>query len=408
MKRYQNFLAAFSTVFGLLFATVLGTADYFTPDSYLVEEGSGVNWQNNLFSVVKKGSSEVSADTRDSKTYRAELMLYRTVPVKSVQVEEVKNASVTLGGMPFGIKMFTNGIMVVGLADIKTETGCFNPATEAGLKVGDIITSVNGKSACSNLDVEKIVEGSGGRPIQFTADRGGQKVSASVQPVRDESDGEYKVGLWVRDSTAGIGTMTFYDPAEKCFAGLGHGICDSDTGRLMPLLSGDIVPVTISGVTKGVKGTPGELRGYFTDDKAAGTLGANVPSGVYGTLNGSASGQTVQVAMKQDVQAGPVKIYTTIDGNTPKFYDAVIERIDYRDSVQSKNLVLHVTDPQLLTQTGGIVQGMSGSPILQNGKLVGAVTHVFINDPTRGYGIFAEKMLVQSQSVGAQEKKLAS
>ncbi len=408
MKRYQNFLAAFSTVFGLLFATVLGTADYFTPDSYLVEEGSGVNWQNNLFSVVKKGSSEVSADTRDSKTYRAELMLYRTVPVKSVQVEEVKNASVTLGGMPFGIKMFTNGIMVVGLADIKTETGCFNPATEAGLKVGDIITSVNGKSACSNLDVEKIVEGSGGRPIQFTADRGGQKVSASVQPVRDESDGEYKVGLWVRDSTAGIGTMTFYDPAEKCFAGLGHGICDSDTGRLMPLLSGDVVPVTISGITKGLKGTPGELRGYFTDEMADGTLFENVASGVYGTLNKTVEGKPVKVAMKQEVKTGPAQIYTTISGNTPKLYSIEIEKIDYRDGVQSKNLILHITDQQLLSQTGGIVQGMSGSPIIQDGKLVGAVTHVFVNDPTRGYGIFAESMLAESKNVSKQEQKLAS
>lgn len=397
-------------VFGLLFSAVLATADYFTPDSYTVAEGGSLSWDSGAFSLAKDGSTEVStsAGGKYPKNYSAKLMLYHAIPLKTVKVSVVDDSFVALCGTPFGIKMFTNGVVVVGLADVKTDAGNINPASEAGLKVGDIITSVNGKTAGSNTDVEKAVEECSGHAVKIEVNRSGQKLSVTVQPSRSESDGLYKVGLWVRDSTAGIGTLTFYDPSGNCFAGLGHGICDADTGQLMPLLSGDIVPVTISGVTKGLKGTPGELRGYFTDDNAIGSLGANVQSGVYGTMKRPVQGQAVKIAMKQDVKTGPAKVYTTINGNSPKYYDVEIEKIDYREGVQSKNLVLRITDPQLLAQTGGIVQGMSGSPIIQNGKLAGAVTHVFVNDPTRGYGIFAENMLAESKSVAAQESKLAA
>jgi stage IV sporulation protein B len=406
----MRFLAASAALFGLFWAAALGTADYFTPNSYIVTEGGSLNWFSGALSVQRDSSAEVSASagSRYPKNYSAKLMLYHTIPLKSVQVSVVDDSCVVICGTPFGIKMFTNGVVVVGLADIKTNLGILNPASEAGLKAGDIILSVNGKAVATNTDVENAVERCSGGEMKLVVRRGQQKLSVAVRPVRSESDGLYKVGIWVRDSTAGIGTLTFYDPSEKCFAGLGHGICDSDTGQLMPLLSGDIVPVTISGVTRGQKGTPGELRGYFSDSKAIGNLSENVPEGVYGTMEKPVSGIPMHIAMKQDVVTGPVKIYTTISGNTPKYYDAQIERIDYRENVQSKNLVLRITDQNLLTQTGGIVQGMSGSPIIQNGKLVGAVTHVFVNDPTRGYGIFAENMMTREKAVGAQESKLAS
>lgn len=410
MKKFLKKLTAFTVALGLLGSAAVGAVDYFTPSSYTVAEGSSLSWNSGAFSVDKNGPAEVSARSGEKfpRSYSAKLMLYHTIPLKDVQVNVVDHSYVVLCGMPFGIKMFTNGVVVVGLADIKTGTGVVNPASESGMKVGDIILSINGTSVAANTDVEKVVENCGGSPLKFTVSRDDRKLSVTVSPVRADSDGEYKVGLWVRDSTAGIGTLTFYDPSRKSFAGLGHGICDTDTGQLMPLLSGDIVPVTISGVTKGEKGTPGELRGYFTDDKAIGSLSANIASGVYGLMNRPVQGSPVKIAMKQEVKTGPAKVYTTINGSSPKYYDVDIERIDYRDSVQSKNLVLHITDPQLLSQTGGIVQGMSGSPILQDGKLVGAVTHVFVNDPTRGYGIFAENMLVQSRNICAQSEKAAS
>ena len=410
MKKLMKKLTASAATLGLFCSAVLGAADYLTPSSYTIVKGGSTSWNAGAFSFEKDGGAgiPVSTGSRFPQTYSAKLMLYHTIPIKAVTVNVVDDSCVVLCGTPFGIKMFTNGVVVVGLADVKTDTGSFNPAAEAGLKAGDIILSVNGKTAGSNTDVEKAVESSDGKPVRLSVSRGGEKFSAAVRPLRSESDGLYKVGLWVRDSTAGIGTLTFYDPAENCFAGLGHGICDSDTGQLMPLLSGDIVPVTISGVTKGAKGTPGELRGYFTDDTACGSLGANAANGVYGLMKRPVQGKAVKIAMKQDVQTGPAQICTTIDGNTPASYNIEIEKIDCRDGVDSKNLVIRVTDAQLLAKTGGIVQGMSGSPILQNGKLVGAVTHVFVNDPTRGYGIFAENMLTESRAVAAQEGKLAS
>ncbi len=298
LKKLMKALTASAAAMELLFAVVLGTANYFTPNSYTIAEGDSLQWFSGAFSVVKDNAAEVSAsgNVQYPKTYGGKLMLYNLIPIKSVHVNVVDQTCVVLCGTPFGIRMFTNGVVVVGLADIRTSCGIFNPSQEAGLKVGDIITAVNGKAVNTNTDVEKAVEACGGACMKFQVRRENEKLSFSVQPAQSESDGLYKVGLWVRDSTAGIGTLTFYDPSTKCFAGLGHGICDSDTGELMPLLSGNIVPVTISGVTKGLKGTPGELRGYFTDDKDIGNLSANVQSGVYGTLDNPPEGIAMKVA----------------------------------------------------------------------------------------------------------------
>lgn len=400
MKKIISVLTASAAMLELMLAVVLLTADYFTPDSYTVTTGNHLEWLSGAVTVV--GDSDVTASAAGvpyPKTYQGTLMLYHLIPLKSVNVSIVDQTCVVPCGTPFGIKLFTDGVVIVGLADIQTSAGSVNPAAQAGMKIGDVITEVDGKNVSSNNEVAKDVENCSGKSMRFCIRRDGTLSTVTLQPVRSEADGLYKAGLWVRDSTAGIGTLTYYDPSTKSFAGLGHGICDSDTGELMPLLSGDIVPVTINGVSKGLKGKPGELRGYFSDDNAVGKLVANVTTGVYGYLDSTPEGKALKVAMKQDVKTGAVKILTTIDGGKPQYYDAVIERIDYRDQVQSKNLILHITDGKLITQTGGIVQGMSGSPILQNGKLVGAVTHVFVNDPTRGYGVFAENMLAESKSV---------
>ncbi|QAT51342.1 SpoIVB peptidase [Caproiciproducens sp. NJN-50] len=401
-------LTASAAMLELLLAVVLLTADYFTPDSYTVTTGNHLEWLSGAITVVGDSDVTASAGVSYPKTYQGTLMLYHLIPIKSVDVSIVDQTCVVPCGTPFGIKMFTDGVVIVGLADIQTSSGSVNPAAQAGLKIGDVITEVDGKEVSSNSEVAKDVENCDGKNMRFCVRRDGTLSTVTLQPVRAEADGLYKAGLWVRDSTAGIGTLTYYDPSTKSFAGLGHGICDSDTGELMPLLSGDIVPVTINGVSKGLKGKPGELRGYFTDSDAMGRLVANVTTGVYGYLNSAPEGGALKVAMKQDVKAGAVQILTTIDGGTPQYYDAEIERIDYRDQVQSKNLILHITDGKLITQTGGIVQGMSGSPILQGGKLVGAVTHVFVNDPTRGYGVFAENMLAESKSVDSAMKSKAS
>lgn len=408
MKKFISMLTASAAVLELLLAVVLLTADYFTPDSYTVTSGNHLEWLSGAITVVGDSNVTASTDVSYPKTYQGTMMLYHLIPIKSVDVSVADATCVVPCGTPFGIKMFTDGVVIVGTADIQTSSGSVNPAAQAGLKVGDVITEVAGKTVNANSDVEKDIESCGGKSMRLTIRRDGKLFTAVLQPAESETDGLYKAGLWVRDSTAGIGTLTYYDPTSKNFAGLGHGICDSDTGELMPLLSGEVVPVTINGVTKGQKGKPGELRGYFTDDNAMGNLVANVGTGVYGHLNSAPGGGALKVAMKQDVRAGKVKILTTVDGGKPQYYDAEIEKIDYRDQIKSKNMVLHITDGKLLAQTGGIVQGMSGSPVIQNGKLVGAVTHVFVNDPTRGYGIFAENMLSESKTVDSAVTSKAS
>ncbi|MCI1965411.1 MAG: SpoIVB peptidase [Oscillospiraceae bacterium] len=408
MKKIISMLTAFAAILQVVLAVVLFTADYFTPDSYTVTSGNHLEWLSGAITVAGAGNVAASTGEPYPKTYQGTMMLYHLIPIKSVDVSIVDQTCVVPCGTPFGIKMFTDGVVIVGLADIQTSSGSVNPAAQAGLKIGDIITKVGGKEVTTNSEVAQDVEHCGGKSLQLCIRRDGTLSTVTLKPVRSEADGLYKAGLWVRDSTAGIGTLTYYDPSTKSFAGLGHGICDSDTGELMPLLSGDIVPVTINGVSKGLKGNPGELRGYFTDSSAMGKLVANVTDGVYGYLNAAPEGHAMKVAMKQEIKSGAVRILTTIDGGKPQYYDAEIERIDYRDQVKSKNLILHITDGKLLTQTGGIVQGMSGSPILQNGKLVGAVTHVFVNDPTRGYGVFAENMLTESKTVDSAVNSKAS
>jgi len=410
LKNFLKGLTAFAAVLTLLYVVSIGMADYFTPNSYKITAGSSLQWGSDAITAVAENGADISTGvcSTPNKSYKAKLMLYRVIPIKTVTVDVVKETLLVPCGTPFGIKMFTNGVVVVGVADIKTSSGTVNPAAVAGLKVGDIITAVDGKTVNTNAEIINAVSGSGGKSLVFTVSREGKSFTTAVQPAQSEVDSVYRAGVWLRDNTAGIGTLTFYNPVTKGFGGLGHGVCDTDTNELMPLLDGDIVPVTISGITKGEKGNPGELRGYFTSDNAMGTLDANVPAGVYGVLKTAPKGDAMEVAMKQEIKAGPVKILSTIDGGKPQYFTAEIEKIDYRENLQSKNMVLHITDEKLLNATGGIVQGMSGSPIIQNNKIIGAVTHVFVNDPTRGYGIFAENMLSVSQSISLDDKLKAS
>ncbi|MDF2567582.1 MAG: stage sporulation protein, partial [Oscillospiraceae bacterium] len=223
------------------------------------------------------------------------------------------------------------------------------------------------------------------------------------------TDNTFKIGLWVRDSSAGIGTVTFYNPENSVFGGLGHAVCDVDTGQVMPIMSGEVVDVNINGVTRGSSGSPGELKGSFSSNKDSGSIAVNNETGVFGVLYQNPSNHSaIPIAMKQEVKTGKATIFTTVSGNTPQEYKINIEKVNLNDNSMTKNMVIKITDPELLQKTGGIVQGMSGSPIMQNGVLVGAVTHVFINDPTKGYGIFIENMYNHSKAVKTYYKKIAS
>lgn len=412
MQKAKRWLGVSVSIFVILLVTAGSVLFYIAgriPDQFTVTKGSSLDLSTMGLSA-RRISTEDAAQAnaaQGSGTYQAQVTLFNMIPLKTVTVSETEEVSVVPGGTPFGIKLFTNGVVVVGVADISTAEGSRNPAEEAGLQLGDIIVEINGEQVTKTEMISEAMAKSGGAPVPMTIDRNGETLSITVTPVCSDYDGRYKGGIWVRDSTAGIGIVTFYRPETGVFAGLGHGICDVDTNDLMPLRTGEIVPVCISGVVKGQEGDAGELKGYFTSSDTMGQLYRNNDTGVYGTLNGAPTdAEPVPVAMKQEVEKGSAQVLTTIDGEAPKLYDIEIESLDMRDESLVKNMVVHITDPELLEKTGGIVQGMSGSPILQNGKLVGAVTHVFINDPERGYGIFAENMLQVSDDVTKNVEKL--
>ncbi len=302
-------------------------------------------------------------------------------------------------GQPFGIKMLTEGIMVVRLSDINGKSNSC-PAEKAGICVGDIIISVKGEKITSNEDLSKVISSSNGEQIDVKLKRcdSGKEETLKLTPEYSDNEKCYKTGMWVRDSSAGIGTVTFYIPSTGTFGGLGHPICDADTGEMLPLSSGDICGVSITGYKKGSTNSPGELHGRFISGSQLGTVSQNSEYGVFGTLEKSPSdNEEIEIAGNSEIKTGKAEILTTISGSEPKKYSVNIEQVN-PDNPESKNLVIRVTDKTLLNKTGGILQGMSGSPIIQNGKLVGAVTHVFVNNSTMGYGIFADTMYDQSFS----------
>lgn len=396
-------LAALIMAFTMILTGTVLAIQSGIPDKFLVAEGESFSIHSRSYIdavVTKSRSFATGAYASAGNSYRMDLKLLGIIQLKEVNVEVVPASQVVVSGAPFGIKMFTEGVMVVGLSDIPTANGgSVNPAHTAGIKVGDIIEKIDGKQVSGNEDTAQIISQSEGRPMTVELVRKDERLTVTLQAVQSE-DGGWRAGIWVRDSSAGVGTMTFYDPATQTFAGLGHAVCDVDTGEILPLMSGEIVPVLINGVVKSQSGTPGELRGTFTSTSAIGQLKVNSETGVYGTmLQTPTDGFTAPVAMKQEISEGPATIFTTLNGSTPKEYQIVIEKISLQDSNPTKNMVIRVTDPELLETAGGIVQGMSGSPILQNGKLVGAVTHVFVNQPTRGYAIFAENMLKTAETV---------
>ena len=298
-------------------------------------------------------------------------------------------------GRAVGIKLFSDGVVVVGTSDITTQQGTVNPAKDCGLKEGDIITHINATEVDTIEQVTALLQQLEGEKMSIRAIRNEEQVQLTAQAVLCSADGEYKLGAWIRDSMAGIGTVTFYNPQTGCFGALGHGINDVDTALLMPLDSGSILPATVSGVGKGQCGAPGQLQGVFQPEVALGELSRNTSCGIYGTMTDTKwfTGQEVEVASRDEVKAGKATILSNTSGNQVEEYEIEIVKV-YPDSQQGgRDYLIHVTDARLLEQTGGIVQGMSGSPILQNGKIVGAVTHVMVDDPTSGSGIYIGDML---------------
>lgn len=306
------------------------------------------------------------------------------------------NEKVILGGYPVGLKLYADGVIIVGTEAVDTSTGDVDTAEKAGLAVGDVIKKVNGIKVTTNSEVSQYIENSNGDYLEFEIMRGKELLKVNFCAAFSVSEGKYKAGLWIRDSSAGIGTVTFCTQ-NGLFASLGHAVCDIDTKEVLPISQGECTNVNLTGFIKGGSGVTGELCGIL-EGESVGVIYDNGGIGVYGEFNALPKANLIEVANTDEVKTGEASIFTTLENGVVTEYKIEIVSVD-SDSRENKNLVLKVTDKNLIDKSGGIIQGMSGSPIVQNGKLVGAVTHVFLDDPTGGYGIFAETMLVKLQNL---------
>lgn len=303
----------------------------------------------------------------------------------AMATEEIKLCP---GGVPFGVRFSTDGVLVVGFSG----SGGSTPAEAAGLKVGDVILKINGKSVGGAAELGQAIDDCGGRAVRLDCRRDGREISVTVSPRRAHGGG-YEAGIFIRDGGAGIGTVTYIDPTCNMFGGLGHGICDPDTGRPIPMSRGCLLGVRLMGIERSRPGTPGEIRGGF-DAQKLGAVTQNTELGVFGAFASMPDGvrEAIPIAHRAEVREGDAVMLCTLDDSGVGEYSIRISSVD-QNSRGGRSFTVEVTDVGLIERTGGILQGMSGSPIIQNGKLVGAVTHVMISSPTMGYGIFIENML---------------
>lgn len=390
-------------IFDIVFAlcctvifTFVAIGEYTLPDNIITYEDED-NDLSSIFSYSDNLKTQ-SVDYQSAYPTMETIKLLGVVPVKNVTVTNKESQQVYVSGEAFGIKLYTDGVIVVGTQSVDLDGKKVNPAEESGIETGDIIISINDINVYSSDDVTAILNDNNGKPYTVKVKRDDCYKTFTLTPVYSNREGCYKAGMWVRDSTAGIGTVTFYNQESGNFAALGHQINDVDTNEIMPLLEGEAVSATVTNVQKASSGSTGSLVCDF-EDYTIGKLTENTSCGVYGSYSAiSENTKLYTVASAQSVQKGSAQIISTIDSGEPKYYDIEITHISYSSNGE-KDIVFKITDEDLIEQTGGIVQGMSGSPVIQNNMLVGAVTHVIINNPEKGYAIFAQTMLEESNAV---------
>lgn len=365
---------------------------------------------NTLFKSPSKAFAIYSSQINDNnyistdlnqKYKDVEVNLKEFTEVNSIPIKNSKEIMIYPGGAPIGVKLNTKGVLVVALSDIEGVKGKIqSPAASAGVQIGDSIIEINDIEINSAEDVTRFVNSEKNSELKLKIQRknDANHFEVKVKPVVDSNDGKQKIGLWVRDSTAGVGTLTFYDEKTKKFAALGHPITDADTGTILNVNNGVIISSNILSIKKGTKGNPGELRGIFVDENIIkGQIIKNTECGIFGNGNKSLINnkfnKPMKIALRNEIKEGKAQIITTINGIEPELFEIEIQKLLTQNASGSKSMIIKITDSRLLDKTGGIVQGMSGSPIIQNNKIIGAVTHVLINKPDIGYGIYIEWML---------------
>lgn len=399
MRKIIKITSVFLLVFICLTASLFVYGKRCIPDNITLTFGTDMN-TNPIFKFTPE--SESFCD----EGYSVKVSLLNIIPVKTSRVNITKRHYVIAGGDIFGLKIYADGVIVVATGGVDSATGQISPAASAGIMKGDIILEIDGKRAVSSEEVSSLFQNCEGREMTLRLSRKGDEFTAKLTPVYSVSEGRYKAGLWIRDSAAGIGTITYVDPSTGMYGSLGHAICDCDTEEIIPIDNGEAVSAVITGCYKGVKGKAGELCGVFSP-KHFGSVLINGESGAYGRAdNITFPYELVAVASRNEIKTGRAQIISTVSGTEKKCYDIEITKVNLKDC-DGKNMCIKVTDPELIESTGGIVQGMSGSPIIQNNMLVGAVTHVFVNDALKGYAIFADSMLEISDKLYEETKDAA-
>lgn len=400
LRKYQKCRKKFFAVYFALFLSFSYTSLLDAiPDSISVERGSVISIGSNL-PVTKTMKAEAGAvesfSTNVCGTYQLECRLFGLIPVKDVTVNIVDSSQVLPCGMPIGIYIETEGVLVIDTGEVEDGNGNAQCPSRHILKKGDYIKEVNQETVETKEELIAAINQCNGETVILSISRDGEEMDCEIQPV-SSGDGKYKIGAWVRDDLAGIGTMTYVD-GNGHYGALGHGISDTDTESVVDLKQGTAYLTEILSIVKGQKGTPGELVGQIQYDNShkIGIIDQNTTEGIFGSLDALPDDlqdiPVMSIGYKQEIENGPAQIIVELDGER-KYYDIEIESVDMNAPAANKSICLRVTDEELLEKTGGIVQGLSGSPIIQNGKLIGAVTHVFVNDPAKGYGIFIESML---------------
>jgi stage IV sporulation protein B len=361
-----------------------------------------------LLTINGNSQSQVKVDLRKPISVSSgnvgetelELKVFGLLPIKKVRVDVYPELKVIPGGQSIGVKMKSAGILVVGHYLINQGDKKVSPGENAQLKVGDVILKVNGEKAQDVGDISKWVQqaGESKKTLNLTILRDNETFEVNLNPVLDAKENLYRIGLYIRDSAAGVGTLTFFAPKEKVYGALGHVITDMDTQKPIIVGGGQIVPSKVTSIAKGLNGSPGEKHAQMlSGNSSIGTIEKNTPFGIFGKMDkmpdNAMISEPMPIAFSEEVQEGPAEILTVIDGQKVERFKIDVVNVIKQKYPASKGLIIKITDPELLKKTGGIVQGMSGSPIIQNGKIIGAVSHVFVNDPTSGYGVFIEWMI---------------
>lgn len=355
---------------------------------------------NNLISKIGlvRAKSVFAGTDEELNEYVVKFKLFNLFNIKNLKVNVVKTDEVMLGGDCIGLNLKSKGVIIVGSNYIITKNGNISPIAESGLNNGDVILKLNNTDVNCLEDIQKVLDECEGQPIEVLAKRDGKQFSTHIQPELDIQTQSYKLGIWIRDDAMGVGTLTYIQPETLRFGSLGHAITDADTNEIFEVNNGEVYKCNVVGIKKGKRGVPGEILGFFMKGRdEQGTVDKNCNYGVFGNFNENTQltlGKTnIKIGGKLTAHPGKASILCCVDGETIEEYSIELIKTNYQTGSKSKNMVIKITDQKLIEKTGGIVQGMSGSPIIQDGHLIGAVTHVFVNDSTKGFGLYLDFML---------------